>query len=443
MDKLPTPPTLLVIIGISGDLSTRKLLPAIEKIATAQAVNEPFQIMGISRQPLTVQDILKKLPTGQNYSYLHSHTTMHHMDMTSATDYTKLKAIIETFSNQHKNSQTLFYLSIPPQVSQPIIELLGKAGIASIPRTKLLLEKPFGTDLVSAQDLILQTKKYFKEEQLYRIDHYLAKEMAQNLIVFREGNSLFRKTWNKDFIEKIIITASEKIGIEGRTQFYEQTGALRDLVQSHLLQLLALTTMQTPQIGHFEDVPAARLEALKNLRIANTQNTLRGQYEGYKDEVGLQHSSTETLVRLELVSSDPVWEGVPFIVQTGKALAEKRTDIRIVYKKDSDLASNELVITLQPNEGINLHMWAKVPAYEWKIEKHSLKLGFREAYGDLPEAYEQVFLDAINSKHTLFTTSAEVEASWQILAAVQEHWALLAHKGLVIYKQGTSIDEIA
>src|ERR1035437_2486585 len=211
-------PTILIIFGITGDLSRRYLLPAIEAIAKAKKLPEKFEIVGITRQ--------------KNFKFFQ-------MDIGDEKDYKKLdshlRKIEKTFGTP---TQRLFYLSVPPGVSKSIIELLGKSGLAKIKNTNLLLEKPFGVDLKNATDLARHVDKYFSPTQVYRIDHYLAKETAQNIIVFREGNSLFKKTWNKDFIESIEIIASEKIGIEGRANFYEQTGALRDFVQSHLLQLL-------------------------------------------------------------------------------------------------------------------------------------------------------------------------------------------------------------
>ena len=237
--------TILVIIGISGDLARRKLLPAIAKIDQAGALPEDFSLLGISRRSIASAEVLAQVSdmAAEEQARLATMLTMHTMDLEKDADYTALHKL---FANTDQPAQVLFYLSVPPQMAQPIISRLGKAGFGKGSDTKLLLEKPFGSDLLSAQTLIDETKRYFDESQLYRIDHYLAKEMAQNIIVFRSQNSLFRQTWNGQFIEKIDITVSEQIGIEGRSTFYEQTGALRDSLQSHALQLAALTLMDIP-----------------------------------------------------------------------------------------------------------------------------------------------------------------------------------------------------
>lgn len=433
-------PTILVIIGITGDLSRRKLLPAIEAIVAAHAAPEQFYVVGVTRQAVTTADVLGK--KAGDYPYLTNNLSMYQMDVTKPDDYDGLRGYLADIETQLGGpAQRLFYLSVPPQVSQPIVGLLGSSGLAAVPDTKLLLEKPFGTDLESATELITRTKAYFAESQIYRIDHYLAKEMAQNLIVFRGGNPLFRRTWNNDFIDSIEILATEQIGIEGRAAFYEQTGALRDLVQSHLLQLAALTLMGTAHAGNLETVPAGRLAALKQLRLPQHmtvhQAARRGQYKGYRDEVGNPHSPTETYVDVTLESTDPQWGGVPIRLITGKALASKTTQVCITYKKDQGFESNMLVITLQPNEGVELCLWTKVPGYEWRVEQHAMHLSFKDYFSDMPEAYEQVLVDAIKSNHTLFASSDEVLETWRILQPVQQAWDMSDTADMVVYEPGS------
>ena len=265
MENMPQP-TIIVIIGITGDLSRRYLLPAIETIVAAGAAPKDLIVLGVTRRKVSSQEVIAGLKNGGDHTFLREHLQMCQMDLAQKKDYAVLEQHLQTIEAGFGSAaQRLFYMSVPPQVSQPVVELLGTSGLAAHPYTKLLLEKPFGTDLASAQELVTQTKTHFQEDQVYRIDHYLAKEMAQNLIVFRSSNSLFKRTWNKDFIERIDILSSEHIGIEGRSSFYEQTGALRDVVQSHLLQLAALSLMKTPDVYHFEAVPHLRLEALKHL----------------------------------------------------------------------------------------------------------------------------------------------------------------------------------
>jgi len=415
-------PTILVIIGVTGDLSKRKLLPAIEQLANAGVLPERLRIVGITRQDIAKDAVLATQPPS---SYLEQHLEMYKMDLAEATEYDTLKAHLQKIETELGTpAQKVFYLSIPPQFSRSIVERLGAAGFASDATTKLLLEKPFGTDLVSARELVAETKQTFSEEQLYRIDHYLAKEMAQNLIVFRGSNALFRRTWNRDFIERIEIVASEKISIEGRTEFYEQTGALRDLVQSHLLQLAALVLMNVPRADALDTVPVLRYDALKQLRLSKDIPAIRGQYDTYQQEVNNIGSTTETYADLTLESLDERWLGVPIRIVTGKALHEKATYIRIVYKKNESHEANELTISLQPDAAIKLRMWTKIPGYERRLEQHDLKISLEDQFPIMPEAYEQVLLDAINADHALFASSNEVLETWRIIQPLLDAWQM-------------------
>jgi glucose-6-phosphate 1-dehydrogenase len=432
-------PTIIVIVGITGDLAKRKLLPAIDQLARANALPEQFRIIGITRQANVELGSLTAAVSDP--AFIHDHTELFEMDLVQAGEYDRLVAHLNQVEKGFgARAQRLFYLSIPPQMSQPIIELMGTSGLSRVDQTKLLLEKPFGVDLPSATELVAHIDRHFSSEQVYRIDHYLAKEMAQNIVVFREENMLFKKTWNRDFIESIHITASEKIGIEGRAGFYEQTGALRDLVQSHLLQLAALTLMDAPQPEDMQRVPARRLAALKQLAVV-VDSAKRGQYEGYQQEVGNSGSTTETFVALTLESQDSRWSGVPITVLTGKAMKEKKTEIRIVYRRDGEREANELILSLQPNERVEVRLWAKRPGYERQLEKRSLRFSYEEDER-LPEAYERVLLDAIKSDHSLFATGEEILETWRILDSLQRGWEMAGAEGLVTYQRGSDIAEL-
>ncbi len=444
-------PTILIIIGISGDLSTRKLLPAIAKIAGAGELPEQFRLVGVSRQDLDKAELLTKATHDSEEMrlaryFLESKLDLLKLDYDSAKDFQMLADHLATIEESFgAPAQRLYYLSVPPQAAMPIVDRLGESGVQALPGTKLLLEKPFGTDISSAKEFITHTLKYFAEEQIYRIDHYLAKEMAQNLIVFRRGNTLFRRTWNNEFIDKIEIIASEKIDIEGRATFYEQTGALRDLVQSHLLQLAALTLMDLPDPDNLSTIRGLRLAALHYLEEASVKHiaksTIRGQYEGYLDEVKNPESETETFVSLTLESSDPKWEGVPIVITTGKALDTKKTEINIYYRKDDERESNILTLQISPQEGISINLWVKKPGYDLDFTNEPLDFVYDQYYKNLPEAYEQVLLDAMRADQTLFASSKEVLASWEILAPVQEKWKN-SKTDLKIYKKGTKLDEL-
>lgn len=431
--------TILIIVGISGDLARRYLLPAIQHIGEANLLPENFRIIGITRQnDLKPEDVLPK----EDASYVRDHLELYQMDLADEAQYdafTERLAQIET--NFDSPAQRIFYLSVPPQISQPIIVRLGKTGLASVPNTKLLLEKPFGTDLSSAKDLIDDIRQHFTEEQTYRIDHYLAKEMAQNLIIFRRNNPLFAKTWNHGFIEKIEISVLEEIDIEGRVAFYEQTGALRDMVQSHLLQLAALALMDVSD----EKAPITelRLQALKNLMPPENieKEVTRGQYETYREQVNNPGSNVETYVSLTLYSKDPRWQNVPIVLTTGKAMNKRTTEIRVHYRHDDGQKNNELIMRVQPDEGMDLRLWVKQPGYAHQVEQLPLGFSYDQHYSELPGAYEHVFVDTMRRDHSLFTTSEEVLESWRILEPIQRAWQMHDH-GMVMYAVGSSLDSL-
>lgn len=435
-------PTILIIFGVSGDLSKRYLLPAIGQIAKAGMMPEQFKIVGVTRQAkVEIENLLLKTV---NKKYLTEHVDIYPMDVGDIADYQKLGEFLEKIEKDFNGeTQRLFYLSTPPMVAKSIVEFLGKSGLAKVSNTKLLLEKPFGTNLESAVDLARHVDQYFLADQVYRIDHYLAKENAQNIIVFRDGNSLFKKTWNKDFIESIEIVASEKVGIIGRENFYEQTGALRDVVQSHLLQLAALVLMDLPKDS--KEVSKSRYEALRQMHIIcdinNKECITRGQYEGYREEVGNPRSTVETFISLKVSSSDPRWLGVPITLSTGKALEERLTAIRICYKKSGENETNELLLRIQPDAGIEFSIWSKKPGLEHQVIQHKLHFNFKEHYENLPEAYEQVLFNAINGDHNLFTSSEEVVETWRILDVVQQAYEK-DRNDLVIYPKGSTIEQI-
>lgn len=439
--KTITLPTVLVIVGATGDLGRRKLLPAVNQIIKTSLSPDLIRVIGITRRSVSVRDVLQN--TQGDTSCLAPVFEMYQMDLSNKDDYIKLAAYLADIAKDFgRSTQNIFYLSIPPQTARPVVELLGTSGIAATKNTKLLIEKPFGVDLDSARELITETRQHFSEKQIYRIDHYLAKEMTQNVVVFRQNNALFRHTWNKDFIEQIEIVASEDIGIEGRTTFYEQTGALRDIVQSHLLQLAALTLANLDNIDR-GDIPSARLSALRMILTPRDirKNVVRAQYRGYRDEVKNADSVVETFTSLTVQSSDPRWQGVPIVLTTGKALNMKTTEIRLIYKRDSACEANVLTLRIQPNEGIELDLWTKKPGYESNLAKTSLSFSYDDVDTVLPEAYERVFMDAIRSDHALFTTSDEVLETWRILEPIQHAWHMRSDD-LRFYPYGASPEEI-
>jgi glucose-6-phosphate 1-dehydrogenase len=435
--ELAPPPTVLVIFGITGDLSHRYLLPALNEICAAGKLPEEFKIIGVSRRPITKEDLFRS-----NEQNLQQYGEPLQMDVENLNSYNVLKNKIDEISSGFKGSaEIIYYLSVPPTGVLPIIEKLGVSEL-NPPNAKLLLEKPFGTDLESAQELISETSKHFPEKQVYRIDHYLAKEMAQNIAVFLGSNTLFRSVWNNQFIEKIEIDAAEQISIEGRANFYDSTGALRDIVQSHLMQLAALTLMDPcNNIFDFEEMPLRRLNALKKLRADANQPFVRGQYESYRQEVEKNDSNTETFASLTLLSDNPRWQGVPIRLATGKNLKEKLTEIRVYFKKIDESEENLLILRIQPSEAIVIQVWVKEPGYERRLLKIPHELTYNKHFDHLPDAYEQVLVDAMQSNHSLFAGSEEVLESWRILKPVQQKWQGNP-EDIIIYKPGSTIEEV-
>jgi glucose-6-phosphate 1-dehydrogenase len=428
------PSTSLLIFGATGDLSRRYLLPALSEICESSEIRTQLKIVGLSRQDVKPKDIL---PAGT--SNLAGQFEVFQMDYTRADQYHMLKQKIKSLASE----QVIFYFAVPPDAVPAIIENLGKTGL-NHKSAKLLLEKPFGTDLASAKKLIRQTAKHFTEEQVYRIDHYLAKTVAQNNSVFLSSNALFRQVWNKDFIEYIEIVVAEKIGLEKRAAFYEQTGALRDIVQSHLVQLAVLTLMD-PCSDPFElgDLPARRLAALRDINVTPDfkKTIFRAQYEDYRKDVGNPKSRTETFVALQLVSKNPRWRGVPIYMATGKNLDQRLTQIRVSFKKTSAAQANTLILRIQPREGIELDLWVKKPGYQKELDKKTLSFSFEQNFDRLPDAYEQVLVDAIRSDHSLFAGSGEVVESWRILQPVLDYWRQ-EEPVPATYKPGSSIEQI-
>lgn len=420
--------TTLVIFGITGDLSRRKLLPALANIIEAGQA-DTLSIIGVSRRPVEQFEVL-----GDHHHQLSGTTSLFQMDLDNPEDYGRLRDHIAL----EEDEQLLFYLSVPPESASGIVENLGRAGLNG-PHSKLLLEKPFGRDLASAKAQTEHMALYFAEPQMYRIDHYLAKEMAQNIVTFRARNAIFSYLWSSQYIERIEVVALEAIGIEGRAAFYEQTGALRDLVQGHLLQLLALTLAPLPSDFSWDDLPKYRQAALDALQPADPSRAIRAQYDSYRVEAGNPESTVETFVSTELRSSDPLWQGIPLALTTGKALSRKKTEVRVHFRRQNDAQSNYLLFKIQPDEGITIDLVTKKPGYDQEVEHQKLSYMY-PADERLPDAYEQVLVDAMSSDKSLFATSAEVLRAWEIVAPLQEAWA--AATDITTYSSGAEARDL-
>lgn len=451
----PQQPLVLVIFGITGDLAQRKLLPALFHLAKNGDLSLATHIIGVSRREVDRETVYEQLAqfVGDDYdpataTWLADRTEMRQMDIQVQDDYQALLHRIRVVEGElGHGASRLYYLSVPPQAMSDIVHRLGQAGHneplkgGDLPR--LLVEKPFGYDYESARALIAVTGEHFHEDQIYRIDHYLAKETVQNMLTFRFQNPLFQAVWSGKHIEYVSVVAHEKIGIEGRAAFYEQTGALRDLVQSHLLQLLAVATMEKPVEFTSSAIHTQKLALLRDIKPIParevSERTVRGQYTGYREEVGNPHSTVETFARLELIIDNETWQGVPVSIETGKALAEKLTEVTVCFKQSDPHtgARNKLIFRIQPTEGITVRLQAKQPGITSQTQVVDMDFDYMRSFTHRPaEAYERVIVDAIRGDQTLFASSDEVLTSWRILENVLAAWSHDA-EGLVRYEQGS------
>lgn len=446
--------TVLVIFGITGDLSRRKLLPALYRLEKAGLLPAGFRVIGISRKGTTVEDVLALIRTSigpeadeESIRRIGDALSMADMKMDDPEGYGPLIQRLKFLEEEAAQPLIrMFYLAIPTALFGTVTERLSREDINTLRdgkrEARFLVEKPFGYDLRSAMALISDLNGRFTPAQVYRIDHYLAKETAQNILAFRFENPLFCKTWNNRHVSHIMITASESIGIEGRTAFYENIGALRDLVQSHLLQLLALVTMRRPKSMADADIHAEKERILARVMPpepeAMREETVRGQYETYRTETGIPDSAVETYAAMKLSIDDDDWRGVPVFIRTGKALASKVTEINIVFSGDSaENRKNILTLRIQPNEGIAIDLVIKRPGFESATEDVQLDFCYRDKLAlDHPEAYERVLYDAMRGDRTLFATNEEVMQCWRVTEPILQAWKDPSFP-LEIYPNGT------
>lgn len=437
-------PAILTVFGIRGDLARRKLLPSLYHLADAGLLPEPFRIVGVSRGQLSEDELCEQIKqtvedngstsNPETIQKLKDSLSTVSLDVTKGEDYDSLKKELDRIEDELGVClNRLFYLAIPSNLFGPLIEQLGNHGLNSGCQhekadSQLLIEKPFGYDLESAEELTNTLGEAFTEEQIYRIDHYLAKETVQNILKFRSENPLFKGTWSREHISHIMITAAESIGIEWRTNFYEQTGAVRDLVQSHMLQLLALITMELPESDSPEAIHAAKAQLLSQVQPpADDQmaaRAVRGQYDSYTQEVGNPKTQTETYAAIQLEIDNPRWDQVPILLRTGKALAEKVTEATLLYRDpERPECTNALTIRFQPNEGIVLDLRIKKPGFKDDIEHIQMDFCYSSKSGNKhPDAYERILYDALRQDKTLFTGSQEVMEGWRIVAPILHAW---------------------
>jgi glucose-6-phosphate 1-dehydrogenase len=452
-------PTVFVVFGATGDLFKQKLIGAIFNLYEKGLLPNKFSIVGFSRREIKNDDFRKYvseiLISEKKESYADFLLRINYVEgnFENLNDYGALKKVLDDFDKSiGQCSNKLFYLATPPAYYENIFNNLAKSGLADSCGgvggwTRVLVEKPFGNDLKEAEHLEKILSKKFKEEQIYRIDHYLTKETVQNLLMFRFANSIFEPVWNSKYIESISVRIMQKGDINGRGAFYDGVGALNDMGQTHTLQMLALVTMDTPKLLENKYIRNERANILKNLSLNKNSTVKRGQYEGYKNEKNVREDSdTETYFYSKLKINTKKWRGTDFYIESGKALNKDLAEIVIDFRPKTvclskpvcDMAKNEIKITIQPDEDIKIKFWVKKGGFNMDIEPRELSFSWtNDKSSNRPSPYEKLIFDAVCGDSTAFPTTKEIEYSWKFVEMIKKAWQ---KEKLFIYKKGSVIE---
>jgi len=473
------PPTVVVIFGASGDLTARKLIPAVYNLAHDNLLPAEFFLVGYGRKAISddkfkqlaakaIKEFSRRELDEKVWKRIAANTSYVTGEYDKPADFKKLaKHIAAIEKGAARETQALFYISTPPTVFEPILLNLGASGLGrkyqgQAHQSKFIIEKPFGRDLESARKLNATIRSVFDERQVFRIDHYLGKETVQDLLVQRFANSIFEPLWNRNFIDSVQITVAEDVGVGTRGGYYEQSGCLRDMIQNHTMQLLALTAMEPPvslEAEAMRDEKVKVLKAIQPIALGSGGDVARAQYTegmmggkmvpGYLQEQGIAPDSpTETYAGARLMINNWRWQGVPFYLRSGKRMPRRVSEIAIQFKRPPgalfaeggkfDLANNTLSFQIQPDEGLSLILNGKIPGLETRTQPVKMSFRYATTFGsNTPEAYERLVLDAMVGDGTLFIRGDEAEASWSIWTPVLDFWREQGRSGLGAYAAGS------
>jgi len=456
----PTPATI-VIFGASGDLTQRKLVPALFNLYRKGRLPAGTRIVGYARRPYTQDDFRARLRAGAEqfaggtfdsalWDALATNLWYTRGDLDTSADYESLQAFLRQVEGGA--AHRLYYLATAPNFYEPIVEHLGALDMAQETGIwrRLVVEKPFGRDLASAQALNRAIHAVFDESQVYRIDHFLGKETAQNILFSRFANTIFEPVWNRRYVDHVQITVAENVDVGGRAGYYDQAGVVRDMFQNHLLQLLALIAMEPPASFDADSVRNEKVKVLRAIRPIALGDTLRAQYAGYCQTPGVApDSQTPTYAVLKLFIDNWRWQGVPFYLRSGKVMAQKASEVVIQFQcpphvmfnlpPDYRLTPNILSLCIQPDEGIHLKFETKMPDSAQETRSVEMEFHYRSSFGDtmLPDAYERLLLDALYGDASLFARSDGIEMAWRLIDPVIQGWASAEAPALVTYEPDT------